>query len=30
MPFHAGDAMHEVGAEVTVGLPARSVLWLAA
>jgi len=29
-PFHAGDAMHEVGAEVTVGLPARSVLWLAA
>jgi iron(III) transport system ATP-binding protein len=29
-PFHAGDAMHEIEARVTVGVPVRSVLWLSA
>ena len=29
-PFHTGDAMHEIEARVTVGVPVRSVLWLSA
>jgi iron(III) transport system ATP-binding protein len=29
-PFHTGDPLHEPGADVTVGIPVRSVLWLAA
>ena len=29
-PFHTGDPLHDPGAVVSVGIPARSVLWLAA
>jgi len=29
-PFHTGDAMHEIEARVTLGVPVRSVLWLSA
>jgi iron(III) transport system ATP-binding protein len=29
-PFHTGDAVHEIEARVTVGVPVRSVLWLSA
>jgi iron(III) transport system ATP-binding protein len=28
-PFHAGDALHDLGAPVQVGLPVRALLWLA-
>jgi iron(III) transport system ATP-binding protein len=27
-PFHSGDPLHESGANVTVGVPSRSLLWL--
>jgi iron(III) transport system ATP-binding protein len=27
-PFHAGDPLHESGASVSIGVPARSLLWL--
>jgi iron(III) transport system ATP-binding protein len=29
-PFHAGDTLYEPGSNVSIGVPARSLLWLAA